>query len=50
MVKFATLFTGCGGADAGLREAGLTHTWGIELNPAYAAIAQANTLSAASAA
>ena len=41
-MKFSTLFSGCGGADAGLRAAGFQELWGIELNDAYANIARAN--------
>lgn len=41
-MKVATLFTGIGGADAGFREAGLDHLWGIELDPKMSAIAELN--------
>jgi site-specific DNA-cytosine methylase len=39
---FATLFSGGGLADVGLRAAGLRHTWGIELDPRRAAVAALN--------
>jgi DNA (cytosine-5)-methyltransferase 1 len=39
---FASLFSGGGGADQGARQAGLLHSWGIELKEAYALIARAN--------
>ena len=39
---FASLFTGCGGADTGLRMAGGTHLWGIEREEKFGKIAQAN--------
>jgi DNA (cytosine-5)-methyltransferase 1 len=41
-VKFASLFTGMGGADLGAIKAGLTPIWGIEINPAIANLAQDN--------
>jgi DNA (cytosine-5)-methyltransferase 1 len=41
-VKFASLFTGMGGADLGAIQAGLTPIWGIEINPAIANLAQDN--------
>ena len=42
MTTFASLFSGGGLADVGLRQAGLRHLWGIELDPARAAVARAN--------
>lgn len=39
---FATLFQGGGGADLGLAAAGLQHAWGIEYDPAIAALAEMN--------
>lgn len=42
MTTFASLFSGGGLADVGLRQAGLQHLWGIELDPARAAVARAN--------
>lgn len=39
---FATLFQGGGGADLGLSAAGLQHAWGVEYDPAIAAVAEAN--------
>lgn len=41
-MKFASLFTGMGGADIGAIQAGLTPIWGIEINPAIANLAQEN--------
>ncbi len=41
-MKYASLFTGGGLADIGARLAGLTPVWGIELDPAIAAVAQRN--------
>jgi site-specific DNA-cytosine methylase len=41
-MKFASLFTGMGGADLGAIQAGLTPIWGIEINPAIANLAQSN--------
>jgi len=41
-MKFASLFTGMGGADIGAIQAGLTPIWGIEINPAIADLAQEN--------
>ena len=41
-MKFASLFTGMGGADLGAIAAGLTPIWGIEINPAIADLAQSN--------
>ena len=42
---FASLFTCGGGADTGARAAGLTHTWGLEIDPRAASIAQINGFS-----
>ena len=39
---FASLFSGCGGADVGAIAAGLSHLWGIEVDARPAAIAQRN--------
>lgn len=41
----ATLFTGFGGADLGMRDAGLEMLWGIEYDDAIAAVARENGLS-----
>ena len=41
-MKFASLFTGMGGADLGANMAGLTPIWGVEINPAIANLAQSN--------
>lgn len=45
MGTFASMFTCGGGADAGARAAGLTHIWGIEIDPRAASIAQLNGFS-----
>lgn len=42
MIIGATLFTGGGGADIGMRQAGIDMRWGVEINPAIAAVANAN--------
>lgn len=42
MRTFATMFSGGEGAGVGLRAAGLAHLWGVEYDPAIAAVAQAN--------
>lgn len=42
MKTFATMFSGGGLADVGLRAAGLRHVWGIELDARRAAVAQVN--------
>lgn len=42
MIIGATLFTGGGGADIGMRQAGIDVRWGVEINPAIAAVANAN--------
>ncbi len=42
MPSFATIFSGGGLADVGLRQAGLRHLWGIELDPARASVACVN--------
>lgn len=42
MPTFATIFSGGGLADVGLRQAGLQHLWGIELDDARAEVACAN--------
>ena len=42
MRTFATLFQGGGGADLGLSAVGLRHAWGVEYDPAIAAVAEAN--------
>ena len=42
MKTFATMFSGGGLADVGLRAAGLRHAWGIELDAKRAAVAQVN--------
>ena len=44
MNTFASLFSGCGGADVGAIAAGLSHLWGIEVDARPAAIAQRNGL------
>lgn len=41
-MKFASLFTGFGGADIGAIAAGLTPVWGIEFDPKIAAVANHN--------
>lgn len=41
-MKFASLFTGMGGADIGAMQSGLTPIWGIEINPAIADLARMN--------
>jgi DNA (cytosine-5)-methyltransferase 1 len=41
-MKFASLFTGGGGADIAAQKAGLTPIWGVEINPAIADLAQSN--------
>lgn len=41
---FATLFTGAGGADEGIRQAGLTGLWGVEKSRKFAKIARANDI------
>lgn len=41
-MKFASIFTGGGGADIGLMKAGLTHMWGIEYDEKIAAVANDN--------
>jgi DNA (cytosine-5)-methyltransferase 1 len=41
-MKFGTLFTGGGGGDLGMMDAGLTPAWGIELEPGIAAVANHN--------
>lgn len=38
----ATLFTGGGGADIGMRQAGIDLRWGLELSPAIAGVANRN--------
>ena len=42
MRTFATLFSGGEGAGVGLQAAGLSHLWGVEHDPAIAAVARAN--------
>lgn len=42
MTTGATLFTGGGGVDLGMRWAGITTLWGIEYDPAIAEVARAN--------
>lgn len=42
MTTFATLFSGGELAGVGMRAAGLRHLWGIEYDPAIAAVASAN--------
>lgn len=41
-MNFATLFSGGEGVGVGLTAAGLRHTWGVEYDPAIAAVAAAN--------
>ena len=41
-LTYASLFTGGGLADWGAKAAGLTPVWGVEYDPAIAAVAQAN--------
>lgn len=41
-MNFGTLFSGFGGADIGMMAAGLTPTWGVELDPRVADVANAN--------
>ena len=41
-MRFATMFSGGEGAGVGLRAAGLHHAWGIEHDPAIAAVARVN--------
>ncbi len=41
-MKFATLFSGGDLFGLGARQAGLTHSFGVELDPKIAAVAQAN--------
>lgn len=41
-MKFATLFSGGEGAGCGLRDAGLSHAWGIELDDRVAQVARDN--------
>lgn len=38
----ADLFSGCGGVAQGMKQAGYTHAWGLEFDPAIAEIYQAN--------
>jgi len=38
----ADLFSGCGGATQGQKQAGFTHAWGLEFDPAIAEIYKAN--------
>ena len=42
MKTFATLFSGGEGAGVGLQAAGLSHIWGVEYDPAIAAVARMN--------
>lgn len=42
MATGATLFTGGGGVDIGMRQAGIDVRWGLEIDPAIAAVANAN--------
>lgn len=42
MKSFGSLFSGFGGADIGAQDAGLELAWGVELEPAIAAVANAN--------
>lgn len=42
IITFASGFSGYGGADLGLRAAGLEHTWGLEMEPELAEVYQAN--------
>lgn len=39
---FADLFSGCGGAAQGAKQAGFTHAWGVELDAPIAEIYKAN--------
>ena len=39
-MKFASLFTGLGGADIGAMQAGLTPIWGVEVDPNIANVAK----------
>jgi len=41
-VNFGTMFSGGEGAGVGLQAAGLRHAWGVEYDPAIAAVAQIN--------
>lgn len=41
-MKFGSLFSGFGGADIGVRAAGLDLAWGLELDPDIAAVANHN--------
>ena len=41
-MNFGTLFSGGEGVGVGLTAAGLRHAWGVEYDPAIAAVAQAN--------
>jgi DNA (cytosine-5)-methyltransferase 1 len=38
----ADLFSGCGGVAQGMKQAGLTHAWGLEFDPQIAEIYRAN--------
>ena len=38
----ADLYSGCGGVAQGMKQAGFTHAWGLEFDPAIAEIYQAN--------
>jgi DNA (cytosine-5)-methyltransferase 1 len=38
----ADLFSGCGGVAQGMKQAGFTHAWGLEFDPAIAEIYRAN--------
>jgi DNA (cytosine-5)-methyltransferase 1 len=38
----ADLFSGCGGVAQGMKQAGFTHDWGLEFDPAIAEIYRAN--------
>lgn len=42
MITFASMFSGFGGADCGAIAAGMIPTWGIELDPKIAAVANRN--------
>lgn len=42
MMKFATMFTGFGGADVGLMAAGMTPLWGVEYDAAIADVYRQN--------
>jgi DNA (cytosine-5)-methyltransferase 1 len=44
MVSGATLFTGGGGVDLGMRAAGIETAWGIEYDPQIADVARANAV------